>query len=68
MMQTLYIIRNWLIINMQHQNPFGVGMDKNGIYWRTRRKATGNGWRVVENRVTTGKVAIKYVVETKSIR
>jgi hypothetical protein len=45
------IIRKWLTINMSHQNIFGVGIDKNGVYWRTRRKNT-LGWKLEAKLIT----------------
>ena len=59
------IIKQWLVINMQIQNPFGVGIDKDGVYWRTRRRPTP-GWKVVDYRKTKGS-NIVYVIETKKI-
>ena len=58
------IIQKWLMINMEHQNPFAVGIDKEGVYWRTRRKAS-KGWKTISNEITRSK--IKYVIETKNL-
>jgi hypothetical protein len=45
---------------MSQQNPFGVGFDKDGYCWRTRRKST-SGWKT-EERLKT-KDQIYYVNE-----
>lgn len=58
------IIRAWLMINMAHQNPFGIGFDKDGFCWRTRRKST-RGWTPQETLVTKDK--IRYVIEKRKI-
>lgn len=59
------LITQWLSINMEHQNPFSTGFDKDGFCWRTRRKHT-SGWTVVQDGLLT-KDKIRYVIENHKV-
>lgn len=43
-----------------------VGIDKDGVYWRTRRKQTP-GWTVAANLKTSGPTVVNYVIEMKKL-